>query len=59
VHTRAGSSIEGVLSRVYRDCVVLEHAAYLSGGSSTSVDGEAVIERANVDWLQVIGPTEA
>lgn len=58
VHTRAGSSIEGVLTHVYPDVVVLEHASYLTGSGRTTIDGEAIVERPKVDWIQRLGPGE-
>lgn len=58
VHTRGGASIEGVLTNVYPDCLVLEHASYLSAGGRTTIDGEAIIERAKVEWIQKLGPGE-
>lgn len=58
VHTRGGSSIEGVLTGLYPDCLVLEHASALSGSGRLSIDGEALIERTKVDWIQRLGPGE-
>jgi len=57
-HISSGASIQGVLTRVYDDCVVLEHAWHLSSAGRTSIDGEAVIERVKVAWLQVLPAEE-
>ena len=54
-HLSDGVSVRGVLSGAYKDCFVLIHAVYLSSGEQTTVDGEVVIPRANVSWIQVIG----
>jgi len=57
VHTTSGTSIQGVLTRVYDDCLVLEAAVFLSASTPTKIDGEAVVERAKVAWLQRLGPS--
>lgn len=58
VHTKAGSSIEGILTALYPDDLVLEHASVLSSGGRLAIDGEAVIGRSEVDWIQRLGPGE-
>lgn len=59
-HTSDGVSIRGVLIRAYKDCIVLQHAAYLSSsGEETRVDGEVILPRTNLSWLQVIRSSEA
>lgn len=57
VHTRDGASLKGVLVGSYRDCLVLAHVRYLAGEGEASVDGEAVVPRETVGWIQVI-PSE-
>lgn len=52
VHLSDGQSIQGVLSAIYDDCVVLERATYLHREGRTRVDGEAVLPRERVSWLQ-------
>jgi small nuclear ribonucleoprotein (snRNP)-like protein len=52
VHTTGGASIRGVLVGVYRDCVVLQHAKYLTSDTTEDVDGEAIIPRQMVAWMQ-------
>lgn len=57
VNTRDGQSLRGVLVAVYRDCIVLAHAVYLAGEGEVKADGEVVVPRETVGWLQVM-PTE-
>lgn len=59
VHMSDGVSVRGVLVNAYRDCLVLEHAAYLSGGEETRVDGEVILPRKNLSWIQVVSSSEA
>jgi len=54
VHTTTGQSLRGVLVGVYRDSIVLGHAAFLSGDSATTIDGEVIVLRERVGWVQVI-----
>lgn len=58
VHTTGGSSIEGVLIGLYPDCLVLAHASALSTTGRIAIDGEPIIERKKVDWIQRLGPGE-
>lgn len=58
VHTRDGASMRGVLVATYRDCLVLSHANYLAGEGAVAVDGEVVVPRETVSWLQVMPPGE-
>lgn len=60
VHMSDGVSVRGVLIRAYKDCLVIHHAAYLSGnGEETRVDGEVILPRKNLSWIQVIRSSEA
>lgn len=53
VHMSNGQSIRGLLVGTYKDCLVLAHAAYLgSGGSVQPIDGEAVVPREQIVWMQ-------
>jgi small nuclear ribonucleoprotein (snRNP)-like protein len=54
VHLSDGQSIQGVLAAIYDDCVVLERATYLHREGRTRVDGEAVLPRERVSWLQSV-----
>lgn len=58
VHLNNGESIVGVLTDVYRDCIVLAHASMLADSVSTPIDGEAIIPRERVSWIQQL-PSEA
>jgi hypothetical protein len=59
VHMTTGASIRGVMSGTYRDSIVLAHATYLGmvGGDrvETPIDGDAVILREQVAWIQNLG----
>lgn len=55
VHTVQGQSIRGVMTGAYKDCLVLDHAVFLAGDTTTNIDGEAVIPRASVAWIQTLG----
>lgn len=60
VHMSDGVSMRGVLINAYRDSLVLHHAAYLSSsGEETRVDGEVILPRENLSWMQVMSSSEA
>jgi len=52
VHLDGDESIKGVLLEVYEDSVVLKHAASLWSGGETKIDGDAVVPRGRILWLQ-------
>lgn len=52
VHLTDDESIRGVLVGVYADCVVLRHAVYLGVKAVDKIDGEAVVPREKVAWMQ-------
>lgn len=54
VHLDDGQSVRGVLTAVHRDCLVLEHAKALGDHVETPVDGEVLIPRARVAWIQAL-----
>lgn len=54
IHTKDDRSIRGVLTKNYRDCLVLAQAEYLHEAKPTELEGDAVILRDNVSWLQVL-----
>ena len=54
VHMTHGASVRGVLIGAYRDCLVLTHAAYLGTESVEKVDGEVVVLRERVAWMQTL-----
>jgi hypothetical protein len=55
VHTLSGTSLRGVLVASYRDCLVLAHATYLGTDTTIKVDGESVIPREQIAWIQRLG----
>lgn len=55
VHLTTGASIRGVMTGVHRDCLVLVHGAYLGTESVETVDGEIVVPRERVAWIQHLG----
>jgi hypothetical protein len=59
VHTKAGSSIRGLKSAVYDDCIVLRDAALLEEeGSLVMLDGDIPIPRESIDFMQRVGPVQ-
>jgi hypothetical protein len=53
VHTiDGGPSLQGVLMAVHCDCLVLAHAHHLD--SKSPLDGEVIVPRGRVDWLQTV-----
>lgn len=54
VHTKDDRSIRGVLTHNYRDCMVLAQPEYLHEAKPTELEGDAVILRDNIAWLQVL-----
>lgn len=54
VHMTTGASVRGVLVGAYRDCLVLQHAAYLGADAIEKVDGEVIVPRDRVAWLQAL-----
>lgn len=56
VNTKTGNAFRGVLWRRRRGYLVLRNAEMLKPrGETVVLDGEVVIERDNVDFLQVLG----
>lgn len=55
-HLTSGESIQGVLTATHRDCLVMSHAIYLGTEAHIKVDGDAVIPRPNVKFIQVLPP---
>lgn len=60
VHLKSGPSIQGVLTGVHNDVIVLQSAVALSPSQGQMViDGEPLIERVNVAWIQHLPSGEA
>ncbi len=55
VHLKGDShSIKGVLAAVHSDCLVLRDAIVLEPESQAVLDGEVIVPRPNVDFMQRI-----
>lgn len=56
VHLKSGTSLHGILAGVYVDVIVLAHAevAPIDAKEMVSVDGEQIVLRADVDWIQAL-----
>ncbi len=55
VHLTNGASLRGVLLATHRDCIVLAHAVLLQeDGSTLPLDGEQVVPRQQLLWLQLL-----
>lgn len=52
VHLDTGASIRGVLVAVYQDSLVVGHGSWLGADGAEQFDGEAVIPRPRVAWIQ-------
>lgn len=48
--------MRGVLVAIHKDCIVIDHSEFLGGEASQVIDGEVVVLRPNVSWIQVIEP---
>ena len=56
VNCKTASVFRGVLWKRRRGYLILRQATLLRpGGERVAVDGEVMVERANVDFLQVLG----
>ena len=55
IHTADDQSLRGFLRAAYRDHFVLSDAEYLAEGATTAIEGDAVVLRSNVAWLQILG----
>lgn len=58
VHTTDGISLRGVLVGQYRDVIVLANAMHLGPDGDTKVDGNAVIPREKIGWIQTLTTVE-
>jgi small nuclear ribonucleoprotein (snRNP)-like protein len=56
VHLSDGTSLKGVLVAVHGDCIVLESAVTLTEEGHVPIDGQAVLPRAKIAWLQRLIP---
>lgn len=58
VHLKDGTSLRGWLVSAYRDALVLQNADALTGDTTTPIDGQTVVPRANLSWIQDLGAGE-
>lgn len=54
IHTTTQSSLRGVLTGTYKDSLVLSHAEFLVGDTTTTIDGEVIVPRERVAWIQTL-----
>lgn len=54
VNTKTARAFRGVLWAKRRDHLVLRNAELLKRGEAVPIDGDVLIERANVDFIQVL-----
>ncbi|MFA7265125.1 MAG: hypothetical protein WC054_02335 [Candidatus Nanopelagicales bacterium] len=59
VHTVNGESLRGILLAVHGDCLVLTAAQILSEHGARPLDGDVVVPREQVAWIQQLPPAEA
>ena len=57
-HLSGGQSIRGVLVGVYPDSLALAHGRYLSGNVEVPVDGETIVPRPQLLWVQALDPED-
>ncbi|BAD54882.1 hypothetical protein [Nocardia farcinica] len=56
VNLRTGTAVEGVITRTRgRILVVRDATVHSDGGSASPADGEIVLDRGNVDYIQALG----
>lgn len=55
VNLKSGTAIEGVLWEDRGPLILLKNAALHTHGGSTPLDGEVIVERSELDFVQVVG----
>lgn len=55
VNLASGSAIDGVLWDERGPLIVLRDAHMHTDGGSAALDGDVIIERARIDFVQVVG----
>lgn len=53
VNLKSGRAFRGVLWAKRGPLLVLKNATLIEGGASVPVDGEVVVERTEIDFIQV------
>lgn len=59
VHTKDGMSLRGALIGEYKDAIVLGNASHLGPDGDTKIDGQAVVLRDQISWIQTLTTVEA
>lgn len=54
MNTKTDKAFRGVLWSETRDYLILRNASLIAG-EETPIDGELLIERANIDFIQIVG----
>lgn len=54
VNTKTGKAFRGVFFGARGPLLVLRQATLLEPGHAVAVDGEVLVERSNIDFLQVV-----
>lgn len=52
VHLKGGTTLRGFLIDVYDDVIVLSNAAHVSENAVVALDGDQLIPKNNVDFMQ-------
>ncbi len=55
INLKTDKAFRGVMWSQNRDLLVLRQVTLLEHGQEAEVDGEVVVERANIDFIQVVG----
>lgn len=54
INTKSGRTFKGVITRHINGYVIVSRAEILSDGGSTPADGEVLIPKRDVEFIQVI-----
>ena len=52
VTLKSGQAFKGILAEVDRQTVVLKHASALSRDAAVKADGEVILSRVDIDYIQ-------
>ena len=55
INTKSDKAFRGVLWGEARDYLILRNAVLIAG-QETPIDGELLVERANIDFIQIVNP---